>query len=200
MTARNWHRYVGIFILPMLLLWALTGVFFLYKPGYSKAYGTLEIVTYPVDESLAYSSEPGWHQYRILQTALGKQLLVNDGNGWEQRDVKAAWLPTKPSEAQIKTIVEDAIKFDPNRYGEIVFISGAKVMTSTGVEITLDWHQMKLTQRGSDTRLISWLYDLHSLRWLDNDCLNRVLGSIGGVLLVVLSILGLVSWLTSRAK
>ena len=64
------------------------------------------------------------------------------------------------------------------------------MITDTDVVITLDWDTLALKQKGPDTFLIDKLYRIHYLQWFDSPVLNQILGVIGLVLLVTLSLVG----------
>lgn len=65
------------------------------------------------------------------------------------------------------------------------------VTTTTGVRVTIDWDRMTLFQRGDDTNLIDLMYRIHYLQWTGIDSVDKVLGPIGLLLVLTLSILGI---------
>ena len=97
-------------------------------------------------------------------------------------------------------LVEDAIAVSSERYGDIVEISGSRVTTSTGVEITLHWSNMSLAQSGRDTRLIDNLYKIHYLQWSGRPLPDTILGVAGIVMLLLSTVLGIASLVWSRKK
>ena len=60
-----------------------------------------------------------------------------------------------------------------------------------GVTLILDWNTLKLSQRGTDTKIINLLYDIHYLRWTPWDGVNQIMSLAGLFFLVALTVLGL---------
>jgi uncharacterized iron-regulated membrane protein len=98
----------------------------------------------------------------------------------------------------LKALISDAIGSDSARYGSIVNVQSGTATTDTGVEITLNWSSVALTQRGSDTRLIDTLYKIHYLQWLGEPNANKVFGMLGILLLIVLFFSGLSLYFSRR--
>lgn len=178
-------------LLP-LLVWASTGAVFLLKPGYDKAYAGLEIRRYP--PSLADSDgvfmRANWQEARRLQSVLGAHLLVRENDQWTQRDLQTLKM-RMASESDVRRLIDDALSVDSARYGTLISLVDHQAVTDTGVVITLDWHEMTLTQRGDDTRFIKQLYRLHYLQWTGVELIDRVLGVVGLILLWGLTFLGI---------
>lgn len=185
-------------MLAPLVLWGLTGIIFLLKPGYEGAYQKLTPKLYTLQQTLNVASAPEWQEVRVLRTILGDHLLVNLQGQWKQLDPVTLDERDAPSESNIKALVSDAISIDAKRYGEIESIEAGVVVTNTGVEISLDWPTMTLRQKGLDTRIIGALYKVHYLQWLGVPWLNKILGALGIVLLLCLSALGYRAYRQSR--
>ena len=187
-------------MLVPLLAWATTGVVFLTKPGYDEAYEKLSIKTYQLDPGQYVSTRKDWQEVRLVQSILGVHLLARTDGGFRQYDPKTHLPSRAPTERQIAQLITDAIQMNPDRYGAIERIEGFKATTTTGIEIQLDWDQMKLSQRGTDRKIIETLYKIHYLQWTKWDNVNLILGIIGLCSLVSLTILGLVSYFSKPAK
>jgi hypothetical protein len=86
--------------------------------------------------------------------------------------------------------VTDAVSANPARYGQISGVKGNTITTDTGVLIELDWTRLTLAQRGKDTGRIDLLYKIHYLQWTGVNGLDKVLGALGIILVLVLSALG----------
>ena len=69
-------------------------------------------------------------------------------------------------------------------------IEGLTATTDTGVRVTLDWNRLTMTQYGGDTGWIDRFYKIHYLQWTGIAPLDKVLGGIGILLVLVLSLLG----------
>ena len=177
-------------MLVPLVLWGLTGIIFLLKPGYEGAYQKLTPKLYVLEQPLHFASASQWQEVRVLRTILGDHLLVNQQGQWKQLDPVTLDERNAPSESNIKALVSDAISLDLKRYGKIESIEAGVVVTNTGVEIWLDWPTMTLRQQGLDTRIIGALYKVHYLQWLGVPSLNKILGALGIILLLCLSALG----------
>ena len=200
MNLRKTHKIVGVVLAVPLLAWALTGIVFLTKPGYAGAYEQLAVKTYPLEQVFQLQPVGKWHEARLLRTVLGYHLLLAGNGVTTHLDPQSFATRELPSDADIKRLVDDAIGVNPQRYGAIVAIDRGKAITSTGVEITLDWPTLSLAQAGRDTRLLNTLYKIHYLQWLGRPFPNTLLGVTGIVLLLSLTGLGLAVLVSSLRK
>jgi hypothetical protein len=200
MNLRRIHKIVGVVLAIPLLGWALTGVVFLTKPGYEGAYEQLAIRTYPLEQAFSLTPAANWHEARLLRTVLGYHLLLGVNGSRTHLDPQSLETRGLPSDADIQRLVADAIGTNAQRYGTIVAVNGGRVMTSTGVQITLDWMNLSLAQAGRDTRLLNGLYKIHYLQWLGRPIPDALLGVAGIVLLLLLTGLGLAVFSLSRRK
>lgn len=176
--------------------WAITGAIFFVKPGYSGAYESLPIRTYPLDTRVALDPNAAWLEVRYVKTVLGEHLLARTASGWQQLDPRSLQARPAPGEAALRALVSDAIAINPSRYGRIVSVDGRTATTDTGARVTLDWNRLALSQRGADTDRIDWLYRVHYLQWTGVPAVDRVAGGLGVVLVLILS--GLGAWLFFR--
>ena len=200
MNSKSVHKVVGIVLAIPLVAWSLTGIVFLVKPGYDGAYQLLSVKTYPLEQVFELSPTGDWHEARLLRTVLGYHLLAVDNDRVAHLDPTSMELKATPSTADITRLVEDAIGANSERYGELVNVSGNTVKTSTGVEITLNWHNLSLAQSGRDTQLIDNLYKIHYLQWIGSPVPDTVLGIVGIILLLGLTALGLVGVVGFKRK
>ena len=190
MKTRALHRILGIVMLLPLTGWAITGAFFFIKPGYAGAYELLPVKAYPIDANIMVPADPSWIEVRLLKTIIGEHLLVRTTSGWLHLEPFTMQPRTEPSAEEIRALVTDAFSTNPARYGQISAIEGTTVATDTGIRIELDWNRLALTQRGKDTDRIDLLYKIHYLQWTGVKTLDKVLGALGIILVVVLSGLG----------
>ncbi len=200
LSTRTLHRVVGLLLVLPMLAWSVTGLVFFFKPGYTDAYAPLNLRTYPLESVPLPQPLQQWEDLRLLRTVLGYHLLARSAEGLVHLDpvtMQPRALPAAPALAQL---VDDAIATRRERYGAVVKVDGTVVTTSTGVEIAVDWANLRLSQQGADTRLINALYRVHYLQWSGSDFFNRVLGVAGLLLVATLTVLGLRVYLRARGS
>lgn len=200
MKARKLHRLIGMILLLPLLSWAITGLVFFLKPGYVGAYELLQVKTYPLASPITFTPDPAWLECRYLRTILGPHLLVRTAQGWQQLDPLTLQPRKKPTTDEIRLLLTDAISANPARYGQIAEVTNDTAITSTRVQVSWDWNRLSLQQKGQDTERIDGLYKLHYLQWTGVKKLDQVLGIVGIVLLVGLSVLGLLLQFDGRRR
>jgi hypothetical protein len=200
MTIRRFHRFIGIAMLAPLTAWALTGVIFLLQPGYGGAYEMLALRTYPLTTPVALTMQSDWHEFRYLKSVLGDHLLVRRDQTWEHLDPQTLTTLALPREEMQVALVADAISVNPLRYGDVLQFTDNKFLTSSGVEISLNWDSLSLRQYGNDTRWIDRLYRVHYLQWTGSQLLDKILGVFGLLLLIFTSYTGFHLILNSRAS
>jgi hypothetical protein len=198
--SKKLHRLIGLAIAAPLLLWALTGIVFLVKPGYAGAYDQLSPKRYEIRDTIRFLPAKGWREIKLFRTVLGDHLIVNDGGSWRHLDPGTLQDRPPPSEKELKALISDAMTSDSERYGNIVDVQPGRVSTDTGVEITLDWSRVELKQRGQDTHLIDTLYKIHYLQWLGELKADKALGVLGILLLIALLATGLTLIRNHRAS
>ncbi len=197
MKVRRLHRIIGIILLLPFFGWAITGLVFFLKPGYTGAYEMLTPKLYPLTQVAAVTPDPSWREFRYFRTVLGDHLIARTGTGWVQLNPADKQARSRPTDAELKLLLQDAFSANPLRYGEVTSISGETIRTNTGVEVTLDWNRLALAQKGSDTDRIDWLYRIHYLQWTGVKSIDRVVGLIGIALVLVLTTLG--AWLAVKS-
>ena len=200
MKVRNVHRIIGIILLLPFFGWAITGFIFFIKPGYSAAYESLSTKTYPLPDSVIVASDSGWREFRYFRTIVGDHLIVRTDSDWVHLDPVTRKPRNKPNEVEIQLLLKDAFATNPERYGEVSSISGETtpivIGTNTDVEVTLDWSRVSLYQKGKDTDRIDLFYKIHYLQWTGIKIVDRILGIVGLVLVMVLATLG--AWLSIK--
>lgn len=190
MTHRPLHRTLGILLCLPLLCWGATGLVFYFKPGYADAYAQLAVKTYPLPADASLTPQPGWQDVRWLHTVLGQHLLGQlQGAPFHVNALTQQPFPP-PTAEQLRALIDDAIDHHPVRYGRVAEVQDLSATTTTGVQITLNWQTLRLTQRGADTDLIDTLYNIHYLRWTGNRTLDQIVGLLGIGLLFALTGLG----------
>jgi hypothetical protein len=197
MRVRTLHRIIGIILLVPFFAWAITGLVFFFKPGYAGAYEILSPRTYPLNEgALSINPDQTWREFRYFRTVLGDHLIVRTDTGWQHLNPATRQPRNKPSEQELRLLLNDAFAVNPARYGEVSNISGDTIKTGTGVEISLNWNTMNFAQRGKDTDRIDLLYKIHYLQWTGIKSVDKVLGLVGMTLVMVLTSLG--AWLAFK--
>ena len=181
-----------------MLGWTITGVIFFIKPGYQGAYEQLSIKTYPLSDSIVVRPKSDWQEMKLVSTILGDHLLVKTKNKTKHLDPNSLLPKLEPSETQFKALLLDAFSRNSERYGEVVTLDGLSAQTNTGVEIKLDWNNLRLSQKGQDTELINLLYKVHYLQWTPSKNFNQFLGILGLILLALLTVLGVRIYLRNR--
>ena len=187
---RRLHRIIGTIMIIPFLGWALTGLVFFTKPGYTEAFESLSIKTYGNRDQFSFPVNEEWLEVRMLTSILGNHLLVKTINGWEHLNPTTLHTLALPPKQDIRRLVEDAISVNTKRYGNIVTVIKNQIETDTRVTIQLDWSQMLLSQKGRDTALINTMYKIHYLQWTGIAIVDRVLGLLGLGLICILAILG----------
>ncbi|GAA6184667.1 hypothetical protein NBRC116595_19150 [Aliiglaciecola sp. NS0011-25] len=194
------HKVLGLLLVLPMIGWVITGLIFFIKPGYQDAYEQLAIKTYPLEQSFVIPNSTNWIEARVVKTILGHHLLVKTAQGFEHLD-PVSYLPKTLSEqSEFHTLVNDAVLHNPQRYGNVVSSDGYKAKTNTGVEVNLNWNRLTLSQSGGDTKLINTLYKIHYLQWTPFKEFNQILGFSGLILLLLLTILGIKIYLSSKGN
>jgi hypothetical protein len=188
---RRLHKLIGIALLLPVLAWAVTGVFFLVRPAYSEAYETLQPRTYAPASVVAIAAQPQWLEMRYLLTVLGPHLLVREASGWHHLHGQTGEVYIEPGLADLERLVSDALSQNPQRYGQLLPAGEGEFVTSTGVTISLNWQTLSFYQSGRDTRWIDRVYDIHYLRWTGLGALDEIIGILGLILLVFMSLTGM---------
>ena len=177
-------------VLPFIA-WAVTGVYFFIKPGYKAAYESLPIKTYAITDTIKLKGNQDWLETRIIKSILGTHLLVKTDKGWHHRDLKTLNIIETPTKQQIEILLNDAITHNQQRYGNILTIDGLNIITDTDIRISLNWNNMSLYQQGRDTDFINNMYKIHYLQWTGIESIDKFLGIIGLILVLLLAFLGL---------
>ena len=190
MTVRSLHRLIGLVMVLPFVGWAVTGAIFFLKPGYAGAYDQLHVREYALTSPVNVIPQPGWLEFRVMRTVLGDHLLVRTATGSQHLDPQTLQPRPAPTETELRTLLNDAISADAARYGHLANVYATTATTDTGVRIALSWTRMSLSQAGRDTDRIDGIYKVHYLQWTGVAAIDRVVGAVGLLLLVVLTIFG----------
>lgn len=192
------HRWTGIVLLAPLCAWCLTGLVFLIQPGYGAAYEALAVRSYPLIAPLTVTPQEGWLEVKILRSSLGIHLLVRGAAGWQHLNATTL-APFEADAQQRSNLISDAIALQPERYGRLLEGDSDPYLTSTGVQINLQWNTLSLRQSGLDTLWIDRLYRLHYLQWTGIKAVDKILGIFGLLLLILISATGVRLLLSASA-
>ncbi len=191
MNTHKLHRYLGYLLILPVTLWALTGAFFLVKPGYKHAYEQLQITSYPLNATLALSPQPEWQTIAINRSILGSHYRVKIANQWQHINPINNQHSAEPATQSIINLLQDAIKHNPQRYGTVLNYQDGIAFTDTKVKLMFDWSRLSLRQQGADSRFFNAMYDIHYLRWTGNNTFDKWFGYVGLGLLVLMAFTGI---------
>ena len=200
MKSKRIHRIIGLLLVLPVIGWTFTGIVFFIKPGYQAAYDQLTVKTYPLEKSFIIPESKEWTEVRLLKTILGYHLLVKTESGFEHLDPISLQPKELPVGVAINSLFNDSFLNKSDRYGQVISRDNFKVMTSKGIEVSLNWERLTLQQKGDDTTLINTLYKIHYLQWTPYKGINQYMGIIGLILLMTLTIFGLKIYTSSRHK
>lgn len=184
------HRLVGITLLLPFVIWALSGIFFLVRPGYQEAYEQIPVRRYELPALLPAAIDPQWQELRYFRSILGDHLLANIDGQWQHLDAGTGQPWPLPGADELRRFLEDAITFNPERYGSITQLENNQAQTDTGVVIEVHWDSATIRQTGRDTRWIDRIYSLHYLQWTGVYLIDRVFGVGMLMLLIYMTITG----------
>lgn len=190
MNTYKLHRYLGYLLILPVTLWALTGAFFLVKPGYKNAYEQLQITSYPLTSTLPLLPKPEWQAIAINRSILGSHYRVKVDQQWQHINPLDNQIQAEPSPQSIINLLQDAVKHNPDRYGTVLNYQDGIAFTDTKVKLMFDWSQLNLRQQGADSRFFNTMYDIHYLRWTGNKSFDLWFGYIGLGLLVLMALTG----------
>lgn len=188
---RRFHRAIGWVLVLPFIAWSLSGIFFLVRPAYQDAYAPLLIKSYPSEQMIQLPVMNSWLEYRYLESILGPHLLVRSSSGWGHLNPVTIKDYPVPERIELTALVNDAMASNRARYGQIVGGSELQFLTDTGVQITVDWNTLSLSQKGRDTYWIDQVYDIHYLRWTGITWADEILGLSGLLLLILMTMTGI---------
>jgi len=200
MKSKRIHRIIGLLLILPVIGWTITGVIFFIKPGYQAAYDQLAVKTYPLEKSFVIPESKEWKEVRLLKTILGYHLLVKTDNGFEHLDPITFQSKEIPVGLALNSLFNDSFLNKSERYGHVISSDNFNVITSKGIEVSLNWDRLTLRQKGEDTKLINTLYKIHYLQWTPFKGINQYMGIIGLILLMTLTIFGLKMYISGRNK
>lgn len=191
------HRWLAIVLAVLLVVWSLTGLLFHLKPGWGRAYDMLSVERH--DRPLALETlQPVAAIHTVDGAPIIKLELFDSAKGplYRARTQTGSALFDARTGTQLLLSQEDAwllatdaISRSSERaaYGEPAETSVTndtiKLVMSGGPVLLVGRNDARISQRGSDTDRIDWLYRIHYLQWTGNHTVDRVL-AIAGLLLI----------------
>ena len=176
-------------LLPFIA-WSASAVFFLVRPGYDEAYERPTVQQYPAQHAYTIPVNENWLETRYFNTVLGEHLIVRQLDGWRHLHADSLQEWVLPSPAQVSLLLEEAIAANSRRYGELISVEGNQATTDTGVELSLDWTTLSISQSGRDSRWIDRIYSIHYLQWTGIELIDNILGLAGLFLLMTITYTG----------
>jgi len=176
-------------LLPFIA-WSTSAVFFLVRPGYDEAYERPNVRQYPAQSAYTIPVNENWLETRYFNTVLGEHLIVRQLDGWRHLHADSLQEWVLPSQSQVSLLLEEAIAANARRYGELISVDGNQATTDTGVELSLDWTTLSISQSGRDSRWIDRIYSIHYLQWTGIELIDNLLGLVGLFLLMTITYTG----------
>ena len=198
------HRYLALVLVVPLVVWSVTGLLFHLKPGWKRAYDMLDAER-PLDAkqvtpiaSITAQFPEGVTHLELFGTAIGPLYRVSTANGDALVNATTGAKVSPLSESDARSLASDAISRSrlQAEYGEIthsdVRDDVVRFTTAKGPIVEVGRTDARISQHGSDTARIDWLYRIHYLQWTGKKTLDRVLAIIGLALIWLVMIPGLV--------
>jgi hypothetical protein len=197
------HRWLAIILLFPLVAWSGTGLLFHVKPGWARAYDMLSaerpLATAGVAsiETVAATFSTPIERVELFGTALGPMYRITTHGGVELVDAAGARRRSPLTADDARELAADAVAHSRQRelYGAIgnATVEGNTVHVGFAhATVDVDRASGKLTQRGTDTDRIDWLYRIHYLQWSGNPDVDRVIPVVGLGLIWIVAFAGLV--------
>lgn len=187
---RSFHKILGLIMLLPFIAWSTSAVFFLVRPGYDEAYERPNVRQYPAQSAYTIPVNEDWLETRYFNTVLGEHLIIRQLDGWRHLHADSLQEWVLPSQSQVSLLLEEAIAANARRYGELISVDGSQATTDTGVELSLDWTTLSISQSGRDSRWIDRIYSIHYLQWTGIELIDNLLGLAGLFLLMTITYTG----------
>jgi hypothetical protein len=206
MTWARVHRWLAIVLAALLVIWSLTGLLFHLKPGWGRAYDMLSVERHDRPLALETLQPPASiHtqggepilELELFDSALGPLYRVRTATGSALFDAKTGTQRVLLQEDAV-LLAKDAISRSDERgaYGEpveeITTNESIRLVMSGGPVVLVGRNDARISQRGSDTDRIDWLYRMHYLQFTGNHTIDRLLAIVGLLLIWAVMIPGIV--------
>ena len=187
------HRWLSVVLVVPLAVWSITGLVFHLKPGWARAYDQLAIERPTTLHPASLAPPPADVQsLELFDTVLGPLYRIDGARLVDARTGQPRVL--SPDDA--RALAADAVARSPHAYGAAGAVTSddatVHIAYGSGVRVDVSRADARISQRGSDTDRIDWLYRLHYLQWTGNRTLDRVIAVAGLVLIWMVFVPGLV--------
>ena len=187
------HRWLSVLLVVPLAVWSITGLVFHLKPGWARAYDQLAIERPTTLHPASLAPPPADVQsLELFDTVLGPLYRIDGARLVDARTGQPRVL--SPDEA--RALAADAVARSAHPYGAAGAVTSddatVHIAYGDGVRVDVSRADARISQRGSDTDRIDWLYRLHYLQWTGNRTLDRVIAVAGLVLIWMVFVPGLV--------
>ena len=197
------HRYLALVLVVPMIVWSVTGLMFHLKPGWKRAYDTLDAERPLQDRSVTSLPDTsrfpeGVTHLELFGTVIGPLYRVSTPSGEALVNATTGDKISPLSESDARALASDAISHSrlKDEYGEITHADVrddvVRFTTAKGPIVEVGRSDARIAQHGTDTARIDWLYRIHYLQWTGKKTLDRVLAIVGLALIWLVMIPGLV--------
>lgn len=199
------HRTLAIALVVLLVVWSVTGLLFHLKPGWDRAYdqlaverqGPLSLATIVPASTLEVAvSGAEIQRVSLFDTVLGPLYRVQTTTGSELVGATTGHKRSPLTVAECEALIADAVSRSPYRsaYGGPVTTHGDATTVKVDFRdatVTLGRSDARISQRGSTSDRIDWLYRIHYLQWTGNRTIDRAFAVLGLLLIWAVMIPGI---------
>jgi len=200
---RRVHRWLAIVLVVPLVIWSITGLLFHLKPGWSRAYDLLDPERPAVVHLDKLVVPEGATHVEVFSTAIGPLARVTTAKGDELYDADTGRKRSPLAIDAARALAVDAIarSHHASAYGAATRVTSTETTVTlelAGAVVEVGRNDGRLSQRGTDTDRIDWLYRIHYLQLTGNTTFDRILGLAGLVLIWLVLIPGVVLFVRRR--
>ena len=198
------HRYLALVLVVPLIVWSVTGLLFHLKPGWKRAYDMLDAER-PLEHgnvtpiaSITAQFPEGVTHLELFGTVIGPLYRVSTDKGDALVNAATGAKISPLSESDARALASDAISHSREKagYGEITHADVredvVRFTMSKGPIVEVGRTDARISQHGSDTARIDWLYRIHYLQWTRNKTVDKLFAIAGLALIWAVMIPGIV--------
>ncbi len=199
------HRTLAIALVVLLVVWSVTGLLFHLKPGWDRAYdqlaversGSLRLATLvPATALQTALGDVAIERIALFDTHLGPLYRVTTADGPALVDATTGAKRSPLTVAECETLIADAVsrsafRADYGGPGKTSSDERSVIVDYQVATITLGRNDARISQRGSDTDRIDWMYRIHYLQWTGNQTIDRAFAVLGLLLIWAVMIPGI---------